>query len=395
MTCKIERPSPRILFDTIKAMFSNNVLGGANIIPESNEWYVVSNDYAMAEQFYSISEQAWKERDPRFACCENLTEIAARDGVYPTPAKFASGYIEMTGVPDTPLTTPIEFQVGGQRYITAGAVPFALDSEGEAVVRVRALEPGPQGNLSNATTSGTMVTTIVGVNNTVTVPGGYFCGGATAESCEQFRTRYLERLRYKPNFSLDWVKQKLLEWPCVTSVCERSGSCCEPEDVPDYMGGTDCNRPIRLYAMFDNTFPCGLAPENIIAEINEWMFGIVQGIGQGQAPWGVTGQIYTAYPTSVDILVDGLACTTPGTANEIRKRIVEFVGRICPSETLFVRDLQVIISQVMGSTDQFDVIITPHDPTKVFINGCGDAEPICDYRICLNKVSFTNPANAR
>lgn len=394
MTCKIERPSPRILFDNIKAMFSTNVLGGANIIPESNEWYVVSNDYAMAEQFYSTSEQAWKERDPRYACCENLVEIAARDGVYPAPAKFASGYIEMTGVEGTPLTQPIEFQVGGQRYITAGAVPFALDSEGEAVVRVRALEPGPQGNLSSVTTTGTMVTTIAGVNSTVTIPGGNFCGGAVSETCEQFRTRYLERLRYKPSFNLDWVKQKLLEWPCVTSVCERAGSCCEPDDVPDYAGGTDCTRPIRLYAMFEDTFPCGLAPESIIYEMNQWMFGAVQGIGQGQAPWGVTGKIYTALPTTVDIVVDGLACSTPGTANEIRKRIVEFVKRICPSDTLLVRDLQVLISQVMGSTTQFDVVILNKDE-HTFINPCGDAEPSCDYRICLGSVTFTNPSNAR
>jgi hypothetical protein len=394
MTCKIERPSPKVLFDTIKSMFSNNVIGGANIITESNEWYVVGNDYAMAEQFYSISEQAWKERDPRYACCENLIDIAAKDGVYPLPARFANGYIQMTGEPDAALVSPIEFVVGGQRYITAGPVPFALDAQGQAVVRVRALEPGVAGNLSSTTLTGTLVTTMTDVDTRVNVFGGQFCGGAPEEGCEQFRTRYLDRMKYKPNFNLDWVKQKIMEWPCVSSVCERAGSCCELDDVPDYIGGVDCGRPIRLYVLFDGTFPCGLAPGEIIEEIDEWMFGAVKGIGQGEAPWGVTGQLYAATAAMVDVVVDGLACTTPGTANEIRQRVVEFVGRICPSEPLYVRDLQVIISQVMGSTSAFDVLIQNRDDGS-FINACGDAEPSCDKRICLNELSFTNPAASR
>lgn len=391
MACEIERPAPRVLFESIKSMFSSNVLGGAPIIPESNEWYVVSNDYAMAEQFFSISEQAWKERDPRYACCDNLIEMAAVDGIYPRPALFASGYIQISGTVGTVLPSSIEATIGSASYVNAAPVPSTIDQNGTAVVRMRALEPGPNGNLKANTTTGTLTTPVDGINSVVQVYGGQFCGGADEEDCEAFRQRYLERMRYQPNKSLQKIKDKLLEWPCVTSVCERSSEvCCEPGDTPSYEGGIDCNRPIRLYALFDGTFPCGAAPENIISEMQEWMFGAVQGVGEGQAPWGMTGKIYTFQGANISIDIDGLACTSPGTAKEIQTRIAEYVARLCPSQILFIQDLKSIISQLMAGTGNYDVFITTNDP-NVTINSCFDAEPKCDFRLCLDRINFTNP----
>ena len=80
-------------------MFSSTVLGGGKVIPESNEWYVVSNDYAAAEQFYAIADQMWRETNPETACCENLYKMAAQHGVFPRPATHAEGYAKLTGVP--------------------------------------------------------------------------------------------------------------------------------------------------------------------------------------------------------------------------------------------------------------------------------------------------------
>lgn len=391
MACKIERPAPRVLFESIKSMFSSNVLGGAPVIPESNEWYVVSNDYAIAEQFFSISEQAWKERDPRYACCDNLIEMAALDGVYPRPALFASGYIQLSGEPGAALPSSVEASIGGQSYINAAPVQFALDELGFATVRMRALEPGLKGNLKANTTTGNLTSPIAGVNSQVTIFGGQFCGGAEEEDCEAFRQRYLNRMRYQPYAGLERIKQKILEWPCVTSVCERTNEiCCEDGDVPNYVGGIDCNRPIRLYAMFDDTFPCGAAPESVINEIQEWMFGVVQGVGQGQAPWGMTGKIYPFKGAYLNIDIDGLACTSPATANEIRMRITEYVARLCPSTALRIKDLEAIVSQLMAGTGDYAIYLHSEDP-NITITACGDAEPACDYRICLGTLRFTNP----
>jgi hypothetical protein len=391
MACEIERPDPRVLFESIKSMFSSNVLGGAPIIPESNEWYVVSNDYAMAEQFFSISQQAWREADPRYACCDNLIEMAARDGIYPMPATFASGYIQLTGTAGAILPATVEVNISGRQYINAGPVPAQINNQGTAVVRMRALEPGTAGNLPANSTGGNLTTPILNVNAQVTIFGNQFCGGAEAEDCEALRTRYLERMRYKPNFSLDKVRETLMTWPCITSVCERAGTCCYDDEVQDYQGGVACGRPIRLYAIFDGIFPFGAAPAEQIIEIKEWLFGIVQGIGQGQVPWGVTGEIYPFSGGYISIDIDGMACVSPATTNEIRLRISEYISRLCPSQILYKRDIEAIISQLTAGTGNYEVIFNSESDDISIDAGCGDAIPECDVRIALNQIRFTNP----
>src|SRR5262245_66668595 len=108
MACIITRPDPQILFNRIRDMFSVNVLGGATVVPESNEWYVISNDYAMAEQFYAIADQMWRETNPETACCDNLYKMAAQHGVFPRPAVHAEGYAKLTGVSETDVPSAIE-----------------------------------------------------------------------------------------------------------------------------------------------------------------------------------------------------------------------------------------------------------------------------------------------
>lgn len=395
--CKIERPAPQQLFNRIRDQFSTTVLGGSKVIPESNEWYVVSLDYALHEQFYSFSEQQWNERDPRINCCENLVNMAEIDGIYPRPALFASGYIKLTGVAGSPILQAIEVAFGDNRYVAATVVPPEIGIDGTATIRMRALEPGSASNTPADGPEGTLVTPMAGVDNVVTVYGGQFCGGLEAEECEEFRERYLSRMRYVPNFGVEKIKRKVLEWPCVTSVCVRSGSCC---DVERDMNGQpiDCSREIRLYAIFDGTFDCGLAPQCVVDEITEWLFGQTQGVGEGEADWGMFGRIYTAEPANVIVKIDGLACATPTQTMEIERRITEFARRICPSQTMFSRDLLVIVSQVMGSVENFEVMIdpaTPEDAENIIVTPCGDAEPRCDYKICVQSINFVNPNATR
>jgi len=392
MNCKIERPSPKVLFQNLSNLFSANVLGGAPIIPESNEFYVVANDYAAMEQFYSLSDQAWREHDPRYACCENLTAMAALDGIYPRPASFASGYVRVTGQPNAALTQSMQFKFGASTYLSINTVPVTLGATGAVVVQVRALEPGPAGN-NPGTTKGNLTTILPNVDTVVNMFGTNFCGGTIAEECEPFRSRYLERMRYKPSIGLDQVLQKAGEWPCVTRVCERAGVCCDDNAVQPWQGGVDCNKPVNLYVLMEGTFPCGLPPQNVTDDISEWLFGVIQGIGAGQAPWGMVGKVFWAQPAPIDIVIDGLACATPGAANEIRNRITEFVDRNCPSDPLLLADINVIIAQVLANTTNYAVLLKPLDQYSA-LTACGDVEPRCDYRICLNTIEFTNPTGS-
>lgn len=384
MSCKLSRPSQQDLFNRVRDMFSSTVLGGANVIPESNEWYAVSLNYAMSEEFYAISEQAWRERDPRYACCDNLVSMAELDGVYPRPATSAQGYVRITGTANANLNQGLVFNFGDQQYIPATTVPAKIPATGEVILRVQAVVPGPLSNAAGPMT-GTIETPPAGVNAAVTAYGNRFCDGADAETCEQFRSRYLERLSYKRNYGVDWIKQKVLEWPCVTDVCVREGACCLV--TPETYGETiQCKKAVELYAIFDGTFPCGMAPECVTDEITEWIFGEIQGIGQGQAEWGMFGKIYTAVPGYVRVIVEGLACVGPSQQQEINDRIRDYVSRLCPSIALRLDDVNAIIKQVLGPGIDFQASLAKGTPVQGDFNitSCGDADPYCDVRICMN-----------
>jgi len=389
MACNLQRPTPDALFERVKNMFSTTVLGGANIIPESNEWYAVSLNYAMAEEFYAISEQAWRERDARYACCENLIDEAGKDGIFPRPATFSQGYVKVTGVPGSALASDTQIDIGGAIFVAAGSVPAVLPSDGEITLRVQAQQPGPLSNVQ-VTSTGTIVGAYPGIDPNVTI-FGQLCGGAAAEECEQFRSRYLQRMAYKQRYGLDQIKEEVLNWPCVTRVCVRAGVCCD-DTLEDVGKPFRCNSEIKLYAMFDDTFPCGLPPQCVVDEITDVIFGVPQAMGAGRAEWGMRGKIYTATAARLSIAVTGLACSSPAQENTIRTRIAEFAARICPSEVLRLEDLRMIAAQVVGTTEGFAInFIIPQGTVGASVDSCGNAVPDCDYLLCVTDVQIIGP----
>jgi uncharacterized phage protein gp47/JayE len=286
MACTILRPDPQALFDQLRDMFFSTVLGGGRVIPESNEWYVVSNDYAVAEQFYAIADQMWREASPATACCENLYAMAAQHGVFPRPAGYAQGYAKLTGVPGTAIPASFEVSTSNGIYISVGTVPLKIPDSGEAIVRIRALTPGSAGNAAGTVTTGTLSTPAPGIDSLVTICGGSFCGGTEPENCDQFRKRYLERLAYQPKATMAWIQAKLMEFPCVTRVCVREGACCRCNAECGDCGCKICGNRMEFYVLFTG-FPCGIPPQNVVDDINTWLFGDPQGYGEGQVEIGV------------------------------------------------------------------------------------------------------------
>lgn len=394
MTCSITRPDPQTLFNRIRDMFSANVLGGSAVIPESNEWYVVSNDYAMQEQLYAIADQMWKETNPETACCENLIAMASRNGVYPKPATSAQGYAELTGDPGAAIPATIEISTSVGTFRSTGTVPSALTPDGKATVRIKALSPGEAGNSSGTVTTGQLTTTAPGINTQVTILGGTLCGGAEAETCEAFRTRYLNRLAYKPRATSAWIQDKFMEYPCVTRVCTREGSCCRCDPQCGNCGCLACGDRMEFYVFFDNSFPCGIAPVDVVEDLNKWMFGEHQGYGEGQVEIGVCGAVHVAYPLYVNVWIDIVGCPTISQKDLIEQYVRDLFTKICPSVPLRKKQVELVVSQVVG-TDvdvdvQFDVI--DYDRTKVYISDCGDLEPECDWIPCLKDIEFIGTA---
>lgn len=392
MACIIPRPDPATLFAHYRDMFSADVLGGAPVVPESNEWYATSLNYAMAEEFHAILEQQVREQDPRYACCDNLYAMAAQRGVFPQAAVAAEGYAILTGIVGSALPTTIEIQVNGNTYRSTGTVPAQMTTE-SITLRFRAVEPGPAGNLASdaVPTTGQLTTPIVGVDSEVVICGGRFCGGKEAETCDQFRQRYIDRLAYTPRATSAWIQQELLNWPCATRVCERVGACCECGENGIPCG---CGDKLQYYVMFDGAFPCGIPPANIVADIQTWMFGERAGYGMGRVEVGICGSIHQPIAFMVDLNVDIAGCPTPAQQQQIASEIRDLFTTICPSVTLFANQIDVIVANIMGSTiavlPRFTAVV--ENNTLLRISPCGDLEPACDVLPCLRNLTFTGPA---
>ena len=384
-------------------MFSSTVLGGGKVYPESNEWYVITNDYAAAEQFYAVADQMWRETNPETACCENLYKMAARNGMFPRPPSHAEGYAKLTGEVGAAVPPALEIQTSIGTFVSVGTIPLTIPNSGSVIIRIRSLVPGAEMNATGNVTTGTLTTPAPGINTEVQICGGQFCGGAAEESCEEFRKRYLERLAYQPKATMAWIKQKLMEFPCATRVCIREGSCCRCEAECSDCGCKNCGNRMEFYVLFDGIFPCGIPPQHLVDDITDWLFGEHQGYGEGQVEIGVCGKIYAPIPLMVDVIIDIAGCPSTAQKQMIEDYIRELFGRLCPSMPLTTKQLELIIANVIGAeinaSVRFSVVgyeeeKPPYPRNLVFADHCG-LEPECDVLPCLNTITFVGPDSMR
>ena len=404
MTGKIVRPQPQELFDRYKDLFSQIVLGGKQIIPESNEWYAASLNYAIAEEFYAISAERANAMDPRTACCDDLIALAALDGIYPRPAIPASGYIEISGTAGTPLPYPLQFDIAGRRFTAAspGSQPSAIQPDGTAIIRVRAETPGAI--ITTPSAQVVLTTSVPGVQRNARLCGA-LCGGQNAESCDEFRARYLRRLRVQPHARMSWIIDKLREWPCVTRVIPRGGSCCTCQGgCGDNCNCRNCGGKMDFYVMFDGTFPCGIAPNNVLLEVETWLFGDPQGYGLGEVEIGICGKIVQPKPFIVDVRISIDGCASVGMVSRIEEAVRDFFGTISPSVPVLGNDVAAAVANVIGSGNAVAVSFVPANSQEAFgpaaenaaqthlslayLSGC-DIEPECDVLPCLRNVIVT------
>jgi hypothetical protein len=196
-----------------------------------------------------------------------------------------------------------------------------------------------------------------------------------------------------------WIQAKIMEFPCVTRVCVREGSCCRCEAECGDCGCKNCGNRMEFYALFDDTFPCGIPPANIVEDITTWLFGEHQGYGEGQVEIGVCGQIFAPVPLMVNVIIDIEGCPTSSQKQQIEDQIRALFKRICPSMPLMNKQLELIVASVVGaeinSSVRMEIVgyedqVPPYPRELVFANHCG-IEPECDVLPCLNEITFTGP----
>ena len=139
----------------VRNQFSSTVLGGEQVIPESNEWYVVSNDYAGAQDNISpLPVRLWV--NPEVQRAANLYKMAAQNGVFPYPASHAQGYAKLTGEVGSPVPQSLEINTSAGVFVSVGTTPLTIPSSNEIIIRIRALTPGPSMNSAGTVTGLTL-----------------------------------------------------------------------------------------------------------------------------------------------------------------------------------------------------------------------------------------------
>lgn len=380
MSCAIKFPTPQEIYDRTAADFSSIVLGGLPIIPESNEAYLVSLLSAQIMQNQMFIQGFANEQNPETASCEGLYALAGRDGFLPKGAEGAQGYVKVTGVPGTTIPEQLNFLIGGDKYVTNGAMAKIMPPSGYIYVQVLRLQLGEYQGDSPKT--GEIVDPPAGLDSEVEVLGN-FCGGRNVEDCESFRIRYLNHLRVMETANINWLFDKLLEWPCVTGACQAPVTDCQD-------GGTSCPNEVHLYVLFRNTFPCGLAPECVVQNITDWLFGTPQGYGAGQAPFGMCGRVHYVKPVEIDIRISGLRCFPSVSIDAVKTALYDYVDYLCPSTNFILDEARLRILNIIGTSQGISLSTDLLNETGGSIDNCGNVIPNIHYKVCLRDVIFTD-----
>jgi len=130
--------------------------------------------------------------------------------ITPLYAVAATGEVTMTGTADKPIPSGVVLEAAsGERYYLNTA--YRTDGNGEAVVTVKAENPGRQGNLAAGEKLSIVSAIPSGIDSQAAVNGGGVTGGSEAESDEEYLTRVLAALRNpsrygKPGDFALWAK---------------------------------------------------------------------------------------------------------------------------------------------------------------------------------------------
>jgi hypothetical protein len=383
------RPTPQQLFESLSALFSANVLGGAPIIPESNEYYLVGNDLAAAELYYSLSAQQWEQTQDATACCENLIENNAPLGLAPYGPSFTNGYVQVFGPANASIPSTLQCQIGSNTYnlsFATNANPTTLDSTGQAVLLFTSLVPGASNNINTniaidqigtiASVTATLAVVPTGWQSAV-VPQGYFCGGNDAETCEQFRARVIARKQLPPNADFAYIQAQALTWPCVTRILQRTcGPCC-------------ADGQMQLYAFMDNSFPNGIVPASALPGLTTFLFGSTPGLGLGKAPVGIFGNIFPVTPLIVDINFFNMSCITPSQFATLQGLIADLYSTLVPGQTVGSKWIDALVISINQLCLDYTIQILPRTAGLAAVDCFNNLVPNCDILPVLGNITYT------
>jgi Baseplate J-like protein len=359
--CVLPRPDISQLHADLTTELSRRLLGGAPVLPMSSEDVLAAVMAGTINVMHGFVTQALKENDPATMCCDSLVIYSAAHGLNLRAATRAKGYVAITGVPGTPISTGMRFIGESSReYKLDPAVlwnPAVIDVNGGAVLRVVSTLGGSQFNLATGSTL-TVSTTFPGIDLAATVVGvNGLQGGTDDETCEQLRRRVIaaEQAGVVTTNSR-WYTQEAALFPGVSRVClDACEGCCDSSNIV-------------LYPFFEDVYgtpttaPYGVPPGDVLEEMTNWMFGDSPGKGEGLAPVGITGQFAAALPTYLDITMCCYEGCPPGAAENVEAALQAFVwAQYCVGSKICLEQLKSVAYQTVGPDACFGDLIFKFD----------------------------------
>jgi uncharacterized phage protein gp47/JayE len=133
----------------------------------------------------------------------------------PLYAIAAAGEVTVTGTVNKPIPSGVVFAAAsGEHYYLENS--YHLNANGEAIIIIKAENPGRQGNLAAGEKLSIISAIPAGIDSEAVVSGSGIIGGADAETDEEYLARVLAALRYparygkKDDFAL-WARDASAE----------------------------------------------------------------------------------------------------------------------------------------------------------------------------------------
>jgi len=126
---------------------------------------------------------------------EYMVRLASQFGVTQKPAGFAEGAVVFVGADGG--VVPVDFVMQRSDGVLFSSTETGVIASGSVSINMKAQVAGISGN-TDAAVSLNAVSPLSGVSSTATVGDGGIANGIDEESLEDFRARYLERVRRAP-----------------------------------------------------------------------------------------------------------------------------------------------------------------------------------------------------
>lgn len=369
LDCTIPRPSIEDLQQAAKTEISTRMLGGAPVLPMSNEDVLSFIFAGTTNLMHGYVAQGLKESDPKDMCCDNLVKYAARRGIFLQGSERGRGIVIITGTPGAAIPGNIRFvdELSQEYKLDPSYVtnPVVMPAEGSVALFIAASGGGARYNKPGGTVL-TVSTTIPDIDIEATVTTAGILGGTDDETCDQLRDRVLASEKQGAvSTNTAWFMSQTLKWPGVSRACSDECERC-------------CEQGLVLYPFFDGAYEDGVPPISVIDAMNLWMFGPARTHGEGLAPIGTLGEYRAALPTLLTIHVDCVEGCAPNAATSITTAVEAVIrDETCVGSRICLEHLRKAVLNALGKdncpkgiTFEFDGTLLHNDGTFAYLD-CG------------------------